>query len=130
MKTKKLMFLSGLVLSSVMYLGACDGEETEPSQDAISNGKHELIYAEVLNDGGSDYPREEIKYIDNGKVKTKSVSSSDVYEHILKDDKEKPYVVMDGDLEYHIYRPAYMIYGDDNVEGTVTDKQSINKDNK
>lgn len=132
---KKLLgFGLPIVILSTTLLGACDeGSEPEPSKDAVENngGKHEIVYAEVLNDGPSDddsYPREEIAYMDHGKKKIIHTTTKHVYEHILKDNNESPYVVQDEDDDYHVYRQPYMIYGDDDIKGDVKDKKEVKSD--
>lgn len=125
---KKLMVLGVPIMLGALLLTGCegDGEEKKPSEKAADGQKHELVYAEVLNDGSGDegYPREEIKYMDHGKAKVKSTSTDNIYEHILKDDNQKPYMIED-DGDYHIYRNPYMIYGDDSIDGHVKDKKEI-----
>ena len=49
-----------------------------------------------------------------------------VYEHILDDGNKKPYIVKDG-KKIHVYRPPYMIYGDDDVEGKAISKDEVTK---
>ena len=49
-----------------------------------------------------------------------------VYEHILDDGNKKPYIVKDG-KKIHVYRPPYMIYGDDDIEGKAVSKDEVSK---
>lgn len=49
-----------------------------------------------------------------------------MYEHILGDGNKKPYIVKDG-KKIHVYRPPYMIYDDDDVEGKAVSKDEVTK---
>lgn len=129
---KSILALSSVVLGSTLLLGACDDSESsvkQPDKETVANNKTELVYYEVLNNGDSEYPKTDIAYKskeDKGKVKHAYPKINKVYEHILKDGNEKPYVVKDGS-KFHIYRAPYMTYGDDNVSGEVEDKSEIEK---
>lgn len=121
----KLTILGVPVLLCGLFLAGCEEDEgRQPSDEAAKSEKHELVYAEVLNNGGNDYPREVIEYKDGDKTKTYKTSTENVYEHVLKDSKAKPFVVKDDD-DYHIFRQPYMVYGDDDVEGDVTNKDEV-----
>lgn len=129
---KSILALSSVVLGSTLLLGACDDSESsvkQPDKETVADNKTELVYYEVLNNGNAEYPRTDIAYKskeDKGKVKHAYPRMSKVYEHILKDGNEKPYVVKDGS-KFHIYRAPYMTYGDDDISGTVEDKSEIEK---
>lgn len=129
---KSILALSSVVLGSTLLLGACDDSESsvkQPDKETVANNKTELVYYEVLNNGDSEYPKTDIAYKskeDEGKVKHAYPKINKVYEHILKDGNEKPYVVKDGS-KFHIYRAPYMTYGDDDVSGEVEDKSEIEK---
>lgn len=129
---KSILALSSVVLGSTLLLGACDDSESsvkQPDKETVANNKTELVYYEVLNNGDSEYPKTDIAYKskeDEGKVKHAYPKINKVYEHILKDGNEKPYVVKDGS-KFHIYRAPYMTYGDDDVSGEIEDKSEIEK---
>lgn len=121
----KLTILGVPVLLCGLFLAGCEEDEgQQPSDEAAKSDKHDLIYAEVLNNGSYDYPREVIEYKDGDKTKTYKTSTANVYEHVLKDSKAKPFVVKDDD-DYHIFRQPYMVYGDDDVKGEVTNKDEV-----
>lgn len=129
---KSILALSSVVLGSTLLLGACDDSESsvkQPDKETVANNKTELVYYEVLNNGDSEYPKTDIAYKskkDDGNVKHAYPKVNKVYEHILKDGNDKPYVVKDGS-KFHIYRAPYMTYGDDDVSGEVEDKSEIEK---
>ena len=129
---KSILALSSVVLGSTLLLGACDDSESsvkQPDKETVANNKTELVYYEVLNNGDSEYPKTDIAYKskeDDGKVKHAYPKVNKVYEHILKDGNDKPYVVKDGS-KFHIYRAPYMTYGNDDVSGEVEDKSEIEK---
>lgn len=121
----KLTILGVPVLLCGLFLAGCEEDEGQQlSDESVKSEKHDLIYAEVLNNGSNDYPREVIEYKDGDKTKTYKTSTKNVYEHVLKDSKAKPFVVKDDDY-YHIYRQPYMVYGDDDVKGEVTNKDEV-----
>lgn len=129
---KSILALSSVVLGSTLFLGACSDSESsvkQPDKETVANNKTELVYYEVLNNGDSEYPKTDIAYKskeDDGKVKHAYPKVNKVYEHILKDGNDKPYVVKDGS-KFHIYRAPYMTYGNDDVSGEVEDKSEIEK---
>lgn len=129
---KSILALSSVVLGSTLLLGACDDSESsvkQPDKETVANNKTELVYYEVLNNGDSEYPKTDIAYKskeDDGNVKHAYPKVNKVYEHILKDGNDKPYVVKDGS-KFHIYRAPYMTYGNDDVSGEVEDKSEIEK---
>lgn len=129
---KSILALSSVVLGSTLFLGACSDSESstkQPDKETVANNKTELVYYEVLNNGNSEYPKTDIAYKskeDKGNVKHAYPKVNKVYEHILKDGNNKPYVVKDGN-KFHIYRAPYMTYGNDDVSGEVEDKSEIEK---
>lgn len=125
---KKLVLL-GTIICLSLILVACgnSGKQKEPSEESKSANKYEYVYYEVLNDGDSDTPNVEIKYKDKkDKMHVERTSLDKVYEHILNDGNEKPYIVKDGKKVY-IYRPPYMTYGEDEVEGEAVSKEKVTK---
>lgn len=125
---KKLISLIS-VLSLSVVLTACGGtgKQKEPSQESQKSDKYEYQYYEVLNDGTEDTPNVEIKYKDNnGKSHLERTDLGHIYEHILSDGNKKPYIVKDG-KKIHVYRPPYMTYGDDDVEGKAVSKDEVSK---
>ncbi|PTE69941.1 hypothetical protein BUY46_02060 [Staphylococcus devriesei] len=125
---KKLVLL-GTIICLSLILVACgnSGKQKEPSEESKSANKYEYVYYEVLNDGDSDTPNVEIKYKDKkDKMHVERTSLDKVYEHILNDGNEKPYIVKDG-KKVHIYRPPYMTYGEDEVEGEAVSKEKVTK---
>ncbi|MCG7337861.1 hypothetical protein MHZ36_01030 [Staphylococcus sp. ACRSN] len=128
MKIKSIVSLIGILIMSVLIVGCEDGKEKQPKQEASDKHKQELIYFEQLSNGDEDYPRAEIGYKGkNGKTHTYTTESKNVYEHILKDSKKKPYVIKDG-KKYHVYRLPYMTYDNNEIEGEVKDKGAVSKD--
>lgn len=129
---KTIYTLLSLILASTFILGACDKNDSEdtksPSKDAVKDHKKELVYYEVLNNGDADNPKTDIAYRDKDSKKVQHYRPrlDYVYEHILDDGNEKPYVVKDG-KKYFIYRPPYMNYGDDQTSGEVEDKSEVKK---
>ena len=130
MKIKNIISLIGIVIIAVLIVGCDDGEEKKPKQETVNKHKQELVYFEQLANGDEDYPRAEIGYKDKkGKTHTYTTESKNIYEHILKDSKQKPYVVKDG-KKYHVYRLPYMTYDNNEIEGEVKDKGEVSKDDK
>lgn len=127
---KKLVFLGAMALSSALVLGACDEEDTnnnEPKKEVLNKAhKYNLEYYETLTSGSSSTPKVDIAYSVNGKTKHVHTDTNYVYEHILKDGNQKPYFIKHKD-NYHIYRPPYMTYTDNDIEGTVESKDEIKK---
>ena len=125
---KKIVLLGTIIcLSLTMVACGNSGKQKEPSEESKSANKYEYIYYEVLNDGDSDTPNVEIKYKDKkDKMHVERTSLDKVYEHILNDGNEKPYIVKDG-KKVHIYRPPYMTYGEDEVEGEAVSKEKVTK---
>ncbi|MCE5089312.1 hypothetical protein BUY43_07025 [Staphylococcus devriesei] len=125
---KKIVLLGTIIcLSLIMVACGNSGKQKEPSEESKSANKYEYIYYEVLNDGDSDTPNVEIKYKDKkDKMHVERTSLDKVYEHILNDGNEKPYIVKDG-KKVHIYRPPYMTYGEDEVEGEAVSKEKVTK---
>ncbi|MCG3412773.1 hypothetical protein ACF3N8_03320 [Staphylococcus massiliensis] len=114
-----------LTLASMLLLGACSAsEEKEPDKEAVKKSKYDLVYFEQLSNGDKDELRVEIGYKKDGKVKHFTTSSKKLYEHILKDENAKPYVVKDG-KKYHVYRTPYMTYSGNEIEGEVTGKSEV-----
>jgi len=134
---KKSMILGVPMVAAALLLGGCSegdddiNKKTSDSHEIKTEDhkKYDLVYAEVLNSGNAEYPREEIKCIVDGKPKTIHTKVNKVYEHVLDSDEDKPYVIKK-DGKYHIYRPPYMIYGNDDIEGTVKDKKELTNDSK
>ena len=113
----KKVFMIISILTITVTLSACggSGKQKEPSKESQKSDKYDYVYYEILNDGDSETPNVEIKYKDK---KGKS--------HILGDGNKKPYIVKDG-KKIHVYRPPYMIYGDDDVEGKAVSKDEVTK---
>ncbi|PNZ25302.1 Uncharacterised protein [Staphylococcus petrasii] len=125
---KKFISLISIICLAVL-LAACgdSGEQKEPSKESKDSKKYEYVYYEVLNDGDADSPNVEIKYLDKQhKPHIERTSLDNVYEHILSDGNEKPYIIKDGS-KVHVYRPPYMTYGDDEVEGEAVSKDKVTK---
>ncbi|WP_251521500.1 MULTISPECIES: hypothetical protein [Staphylococcus] len=127
MKSK--VIATTLLIGAVLVTGCDgDGDEKKPDKKAAKKHKHELVYFEQLSNGDADYPRVEIGYKDKGdKTHTYTAAGDKVYEHILKDKDQSPYVVKDG-KKYHVYRTPYMTYDDSEIEGKVKDKGAVGKD--
>ncbi|MCQ9278965.1 hypothetical protein [Staphylococcus borealis] len=124
---KKFTLLLSMICLTIVLTACDDGEQKEPSNDSKKSEKFEYVYYEVLNDGDEDSPNVEIKYNDKEKHSHIERTSLDhVYEHILSDGNEKPYIIKDG-KNIHVYRPPYMTYGDDDVEGKVISKDHVTK---
>ncbi|AGZ25736.1 MULTISPECIES: lipoprotein [Staphylococcus] len=125
---KKILLLVSTCLLC-LTLAACggNGEQKEPSKESKKSDKYEYEYYEVLNDGDEDTPNVEIKYKDSkGKSHLEKTTLDHVYEHILSDGNKKPYIIKDG-KKIHVYRPPYMMYGDDETEGKAVSKDEVSK---
>lgn len=125
---KKILFLVSTCLLC-LTLAACggNGEQKEPSKESKKSDKYEYEYYEVLNDGDEETPNVEIKYKDSkGKSHLEKTTLDHVYEHILSDGNKKPYMIKDG-KKIHVYRPPYMMYGDDETEGKAVSKDELSK---
>ena len=125
---KKILFLVSTCLLC-LTLAACggNGEQKEPSKESKKSDKYEYEYYEVLNDGDEETPNVEIKYKDRkGKSHLEKTTLDHVYEHILSDGNKKPYMIKDG-KKIHVYRPPYMMYGDDETEGKAVSKDEVSK---
>lgn len=125
---KKILFLVSTCLLC-LTLAACggNGEQKEPSKESKKSDKYEYEYYEVLNDGDEETPNVEIKYKDSkGKSHLEKTTLDHVYEHILSDGNKKPYMIKDG-KKIHVYRPPYMLYGDDETEGKAVSKDEVSK---
>ncbi|AXV43343.1 hypothetical protein K1Y28_10025 [Staphylococcus warneri] len=125
---KKILFLVSTCLLC-LTLAACggNGEQKEPSKESKKSDKYEYEYYEVLNDGDEETPNVEIKYKDSkGKSHLEKTTLDHVYEHILSDGNKKPYMIKDG-KKIHVYRPPYMMYGDDETEGKAVSKDEVSK---
>lgn len=123
--------IAGVALASTLLLGACDDAEQStkaPDKKAIKETKSELVYYEILNNGDSEYPKTDIAYKSKKHKEVKHIHPEidKVHEHILSNGDDKPYVVQDGN-KFHIYRPPYMTYSDEEVEGDVKDKDEVKK---
>jgi len=128
---KTFKILGGLAVTSAFLLGACDdgnsSHELKSSDSSHSNhttNKAPLVYSEILNNGSHHYPKVEIAYKDGKKIRHFKIDSSKMYDHIIDDGNKKPYVEKKGD-KYHIYRPPYMTYSDDEFEGKVDKKEKV-----
>ena len=122
-----ILLVSVLGLSFILTACGGSGEQKEPSKESQKSDKYEYEYYEVLNDGKEETPNVEIKYKDKkGKSHIEKADLDHVYEHILDDGNKKPYIVKDG-KKIHVYRPPYMIYGDDDVEGKAISKDEVTK---
>ncbi|MBL7573997.1 hypothetical protein [Staphylococcus saccharolyticus] len=116
-----------LVLTLTLSACGSSGKQKEPSKESQKTDKYEYEYYEVLNNGNSDSPNVEIKYKDKkGHSHLEKTTLEHVYEHILDDGNKKPYIVKDG-KKIHVYRPPYMIYGDDDIEGKAVSKDEVSK---
>ncbi|CAG2137437.1 lipoprotein [Staphylococcus epidermidis] len=125
----KKVFIIISILTITVTLSACggSGKQKEPSKESQKSDKYDYVYYEILNDGDSETPNVEIKYKDKkGKSHIEKADLDHVYEHILGDGNKKPYIVKDG-KKIHVYRPPYMIYGDDDVEGKAVSKDEVTK---
>ncbi|UXR74753.1 hypothetical protein MUA48_04715 [Staphylococcus sp. IVB6238] len=122
---KKLITMSSVLILFLMTLSACGREEPvkSPDQEAIKKYKHELVYYEILNNGDEDYPKVDIAYKQKGKLKHMYTNLDYVYEHIIEDDSA-PFFVKDG-KKVHVYRPPYMTFGGDHVEGEIVEKSEL-----
>ncbi|MFW3604706.1 lipoprotein [Staphylococcus caprae] len=122
-----ILLVSVLGLSFILTACGGSGEQKEPSKESQKSDKYEYEYYEVLNDGKEETPNVEIKYKDkNGNSHLERTDLKHVYEHILSDGNKKPYIVKDGS-KVHVYRPPYMMNGDDDVEGKAVSKDEVSK---
>ena len=111
----KKVFMIISILTITVTLSACggSGKQKEPSKESQKSDKYDYVYYEILKDK-------------KGKSHIEKADLDHVYEHILGDGNKKPYIVKDG-KKIHVYRPPYMIYGDDDVEGKAVSKDEVTK---
>ncbi|KAF2423351.1 hypothetical protein ACFRGK_06305 [Bacillus subtilis] len=117
---KRSVLVSLFLLAAITVLAGCNVEErsAEVKKDETVK-KYDLVWFDYLNSDDTDSrPTVKVAYIDKGKEKTKSFQS--YTEDVL--DIEKPYIKIKGN-EVFIYRPPYMKYVQDPVQGQVKEKK-------
>ncbi|MGG3102105.1 hypothetical protein ABEP12_02260 [Bacillus velezensis] len=116
---KRSVLVSLFLLAAITVLAGCNIEErsAEVKKDETVK-KYDLVWFDYLNSDDTDSrPTVKVAYIDKGKEKIKSFHS--YTEDVLEIDK--PYIKIKGD-EVFIYRPPYMKYVQDSIEGKVKEK--------
>ncbi|RXK19029.1 hypothetical protein [Macrococcus sp. DPC7161] len=125
---KSNLSMSAIIMTSALLFTACDDNTSEKAAPKSSDDgvkKYDLVYAEVLNNGDDETMSMEVGFKNNKTVKSKRFDTENVVEHILKDQKEKPYVMIDGE-EVHIFRHPYVVYDqEDGYDTTVEDKAVV-----
>lgn len=125
---KRTVIISTLFIACIILLSACGREApvSAPDDESYQKHKHEFVYYEVLNNVDEDYPKVDIAYKEKGKLKHIYTNLDYVYEHIIEDETT-PFFVKDG-KDIHVYRPPYMTFGDDSINGEVVDKDEVSGD--
>ncbi|WP_414045285.1 hypothetical protein ACMGE7_00020 [Macrococcus equi] len=122
---KKLMIF--LILA--ILLSGCDDNEKEnraPKEGEEGVKKYDLVYAEVLNNGDDETMSMEVGYKKGDKLETKRFDTENVTEHILKNQKAKPYALIE-EKEVHIFRQPYIIFDNEGEFDAKVESKSVVK---
>ncbi|MEC3664949.1 hypothetical protein ACFVL4_18820 [Bacillus subtilis] len=117
---KRTVLASLFLLAAITVLAGCNVEErsAEVNKDDTVK-KYDLVWFDYLNsDSNEGAPPVKVAYMDKDKVKTKTFK--DYTEDVV--DIEEPYIKIKNN-EVFIYRPPYLKYVQDPVEGKVKEKQ-------
>ncbi len=121
MKKQKLFSLSMIAVLSALIISGCSGGGLDRSQEVAKDKsikKYDLVWFDYLNDSESDKaPLLKVSYMAKGKQKTETFKK--YVENV--EDIEQPYIKIRGD-EAFIYRPPYIKYDQEPLEGVVKDK--------
>ncbi|MCU7556885.1 hypothetical protein [Macrococcus capreoli] len=120
-----IVILSMLILA----LTGCDDntkEQTAPKENEEGVKKYDLVYAEVLNNGDDESMSMEVGYKNGNKLESKRYDTENVTEHILKDEKAKPYALIK-EKEVHIFRHPYIIFDNEGEFDAKVDNKSVVK---
>lgn len=118
-----------LLLSLAFVLVGCDDNKEEneaPKESAEGVKRYDLVYAEVLNNGDDDTMSMEVGIKKNNKLDTMRFDTENVTEHILKDQKAKPYALVKGE-EVHIFRQPYIIFDNEGEFDAKVENKSVVK---
>lgn len=117
--------LSYIVILTLL-LAACGNAKEKEAPDVSDENvkKHDLVYAEVLNNGSESKMSMEVGYKDNNKLKSKRFDTENVVEHILKDEQAKPYILVKKD-DIHIFRQPYIIFDNEGEFDAKVEKKSV-----
>lgn len=120
--TKSRLILFSLVISvAALFISGCDYSSEERSREVNQDKsikKYDLVWFDYVNDSESDSaPEMKVSYMENGKQKTKTFKK--YVENV--EDIEQPYMKIRDDKAF-IYRPPYMKYDQEPLEGVVKDK--------
>ncbi|MGG1338519.1 hypothetical protein [Bacillus amyloliquefaciens] len=119
-KKTKFIICSLFLLVSISILSGCNLEEASESVKKDKTVEtYDLVWFDYLNASSTDSaPPVKVAYMEKHKEKTKTFEK--YTENV--EDIEKPYIKIVNDKVY-IYRPPYLKYIQDPVEGKVKDKK-------
>lgn len=118
MKKSKLISLSAAAMLFAVPLSGCSSSASDRSQEVAEDQsiqKYDLVWFDYVNDSESDKaPLLKASYVKNGKEKTETFKK-------YVENVEQPYIKI-RDHEAFIYRPPYIKYDQEPLEGVVKDK--------
>ncbi len=118
MKKSKLISLSAAAMLFAVPLSGCSSSASDRSQEVSEDHsiqKYDLVWFDYVNDSESDKaPLLKASYVKNGKEKTETFKK-------YVENVEQPYIKI-RDHEAFIYRPPYIKYDQEPLEGVVKDK--------
>ncbi|MFN2747979.1 hypothetical protein ACINLE_21350 [Bacillus sp. z60-18] len=121
MKRSKRLAFGMAVMLAVFIISGCSEDGADRSQGVAKDKsikKYDLVWFDYLNDSKSEKaPLLKVSYMIDGKQKTKTFKN--YVENI--EDIEQPYIKIRDD-EAFIYRPPYIKYDQEPLEGVVKDK--------
>ncbi|MCY7838510.1 hypothetical protein MOB49_18320 [Bacillus haynesii] len=117
-KKSKLISLSAAAMLFAVPLSGCSSSASDRSQEVAEDQsiqKYDLVWFDYVNDSESDKaPLLKASYVKNGKEKTETFKK-------YVENVEQPYIKI-RDHEAFIYRPPYIKYDQEPLEGVVKDK--------
>ncbi|WP_257475306.1 hypothetical protein [Bacillus paralicheniformis] len=117
-KKSKLISLSAAAMLFAVPLSGCSSSASDRSQEVSEDHsiqKYDLVWFDYVNDSESDKaPLLKASYVKNGKEKTETFKK-------YVENVEQPYIKI-RDHEAFIYRPPYIKYDQEPLEGVVKDK--------
>ncbi|MCY7755052.1 hypothetical protein MOF05_08615 [Bacillus haynesii] len=120
-KKSKLISLSAAAMLFAVPLSGCSSSASDRSQEVAEDQsiqKYDLVWFDYVNDSESDNaPLLKASYVKNGKEKTETFKK--YVENV--ENVEQPYIKI-RDHEAFIYRPPYIKYDQEPLEGVVKDK--------
>ncbi|MCY8093961.1 hypothetical protein [Bacillus haynesii] len=120
-KKSKLISLSAAAMLFAVPLAGCSSSASDRSQEVSEDQsiqKYDLVWFDYVNDSESDKaPLLKASYVKDGKEKTETFKK--YVENV--ENVEQPYIKI-RDHEAFIYRPPYIKYDQEPLEGVVKDK--------